>query len=327
MKSIIYSLVYSSPIFWLTGHIRNPLIFIILRSLPESPAKRYFSRIFDPNLIRKKISIEFKRKMITCKFSGDMGTYLIDLNDHIGYQSFITREFDSTVLKVARCLDLSSGDVLLDIGANTGLVSIPFAKEFSASVIGIEASVSNASILKRNVQLNNVNFKLHNICAVGPELQKENKYISFYPKNGNSGASSIYEDWNKSRISQSSEQVLISTLDDLLDFSEINSIKLIKLDVEGAEEEVLKGFNSIREIDAPILFEFRIDLMSRDLDNDGSGFVSILKANFVLFGLDFLDEGQVNLIPFDVQQSTGMAIGLPLKNLEKYKKIFLLNGF
>jgi FkbM family methyltransferase len=265
--------------------------------------------------------------MIKCKFSADMGTYLIDVNDHIGYQSFITGEFDSTVLKVARRLDLSPSDVLLDIGANTGLVSIPFAKEFSASVIGIEASASNAWILKRNVQLNSVNFKLHNICAVGPELNKENKYISFYTKNGNSVASSIYKNWNKSRISQESESVLISTVDDLLDLSEINSIKLVKLDVEGAEEEVLKGFKSIRDIDGPILFEFRIDLMSRDLDNDGSGFVSLLKANFVLFGLDFSDAGQVNLIPFNVQQSTGMAIGLPLKNLEKFKKIFLLNGF
>jgi FkbM family methyltransferase len=240
----------------------------------------------------------------------------------VGYQSFLNKEFDSTILKVASCLELSLGDVFLDIGANTGLVSIPFAKYFGVEVIGVEASPSNSLILLKNVQANSVNFKLHSICAVGPELKREHAYIPFYSKNGNNGASSIYKDWNKSRVNQVSEEVKTAMLDDLLEPGEIKRIKMIKLDVEGAEEEVLKGFSKIVEIDAPLFFEFRIDLMSRDLDNDGSGFVFELRKNFVLFGLEFKGSEKASLIPFDNQVSMEMAIGLPIKHFEKYKEMF-----
>ena len=322
MQSKVRNVFYSQETLWLSGHLRSPMLLKIIRAIPNSSAKRYFSKIFDPNLIRKRVVIDFQQKLIQCKFKNDMGTYFVDINDHVGYQSFLNKEFDSNILKIASCLGLSSGDVLLDIGANTGLVSIPFAKYFGVEVIGVEASPSNSLILLKNVQANSVNFKLHSICAVGPELKREHAYIPFYSKNGNNGASSIYKDWNKSRVNQVSEEVKTAMLDDLLEPGEIKRIKMIKLDVEGAEEEVLKGFSKIVEIDAPLFFEFRIDLMSRDLDNDGSGFVFELRKNFVLFGLEFKGSEKASLIPFDNQVSMEMAIGLPIKHFEKYKEMF-----
>ena len=61
-----------------------------------------------------------------------------------------------SVFHVARNLGLKKDDCILDIGANIGHASIPICKKLSCNLIAVEASKENASLLLRNINLNNI---------------------------------------------------------------------------------------------------------------------------------------------------------------------------
>ena len=146
-----------------------------------------------------------------------------------------------SVFHVAKNMGLTKDDCILDIGANIGHASIPICKELSCSLIAVEASKENASSL------------------VSPDFKED--YIKLYIRNGNRGANSLLKKWNPSLIGDDYEWAPCLTLDSLLN-NVMNSkkIKLIKIDVEGMEYEVLKGgINFIKKSKIPILMEYRLD--------------------------------------------------------------------
>ena len=98
---------------------------------------------------------------------------------------------------------------------------------------------------------------------------------------------------------------------------DLEKIGLIKIDVEGAEEEVLRGFTSISKTDAPIVFEYRVDVLQKDLNQSGKELISELEKNFKLFGIKIIDN-QIMLIDFDSTLPVANAIGLPLRNWQEY---------
>ena len=71
--------------------------------------------------------------------------------------------------------------VLLDIGANIGHASIPICKELSCSLIAVEASKENASLLLKNINLNNIKAEVLVSALVSPEF-KENYIKVIYKK-------------------------------------------------------------------------------------------------------------------------------------------------
>jgi FkbM family methyltransferase len=138
------------------------------------------------------------------------------------------------------------GDIVVDIGAHIGHYTIIASKRVGANgkVVAIEASPSNFEILNRNIKLN----QLANIINLNHVVySKETKLKLYLP--GEESGHTIYNTVisDRARNEDKFVEVNANTLDYLLQSKGIKQeqINWIKIDVEGAEFEVLKGAANI----------------------------------------------------------------------------------
>ena len=131
-------------------------------------------------------------------------------------------------------------DTTLDVGANTGLMSLAVQK---GKVFAFEPTPSTFEILKNNTIIN----EWKNITPVNEAVydKKINYVISFAVINGKpwSGMNKIQQDKDGKK-----ETIF---LDDYM--VNIKNIRLIKIDTETCDLEVLKGASKILDRDSPIL--------------------------------------------------------------------------
>ena len=266
----------------ITLHLRLYWIILFLKKFQKIKFIRKLTKYFDPNWLRKITGFNYSPfiKIITW----NKVRLYVDLNDHIGFRSFIKNEpFEMSVFHVAKKLGLSKDDCILDIGANIGHASIPICKNLSCSLIAVEASKENASLLLKNINLNNIKAEVLISALVSPEFKE--KYIKLYVRNGNRGANSLIEKWNPSAFGDEYEWAPCMTLDNLLK-NVLNSkkIRLIKIDVEGMEYEVLKGgINFIKKMRIPILMEYRLD---KNIKSKLKKILLMLKKIYNIHGID-----------------------------------------
>ncbi len=130
------------------------------------------------------------------------------------------------------------GEVVIDIGAHIGKYTILSSKFVgkAGKVVAIEADPDTFQILKRNIVLNN----LTNVLPLNYAVFSTRTRIKLYDQ---STASAKYNSLILTRTAQTEKyaEVNADTLDSILQINEINEVNWIKIDVEGAEFEVLKG--------------------------------------------------------------------------------------
>lgn len=269
-------------------YLRPKLLLQVLKLFRVFPAVKKIINWIDPNQIRKHFRYD-KRSQFQ-KVTIDGCSLHVDINDHIGYRIFMFDNlFDSTLLNYSRHIGLKAGDVLLDIGANTGTVSIPVCVDSGCSVIAIEASTHLSYEFIKNSKLNDIDYRMINL-GVGDEASVGIRNLSVV--SGNRGCNSFVKGWNNS-TGDKSEQVEMTTIDRLFSEKKIDHrVKLIKLDVEGYEANVLRGgINFWADVKAPIMMEYRRSLMT-DLQAER------LLAELSTFRIHALD-GQGNYVEFD----------------------------
>jgi FkbM family methyltransferase len=152
-----------------------------------------------------------------------------------------------------------TGDVIVDVGAHIGRYSIIGSKRVgpNGKVIAIEAHPHNFEILNRNIKLN----KLTNVIALNSAVYSKETKINLYTP-GQQFGHTIYNTIISDRAKKEDNFVEINsnTLDNLLQQQNGIShadINWIKIDVEGAEFEVLKGATAIlsKSKDTALLIE------------------------------------------------------------------------
>ena len=136
------------------------------------------------------------------------------------------------------------GDVVIDIGAHIGRYTIIGAKRVGTNgkVVAIEANPSNFEMLNRNIKLN----RLTNIISLNNAVySKETKIKLYLP--GEELGHTIYNTVMSDRAKNEDKFVEVSanTLDYFLQLKGITDVNWIKIDVEGAEFEVLKGATNV----------------------------------------------------------------------------------
>lgn len=324
-KYIKYSLV-SIPnkkfFVFILSRLRFPLLLRIIKFLPEGKIRYFLTESLSPNHIRKILDYKFKEKIKVVK-DNNSGTILyVDINNEVGYRYFLGAISEQIMLTLAEQLELDSSHIYLDIGAHIGTTCIPIAKKFNVEVIAVEASPQNASLLLKNIARNKVLITLYQFFTTSQSLANKERYIQLFTQNGNTGANSKFKNWNNSKTFQDYEIVRTKTLDLIISDEEVSRIRLIKIDVEGAEAEVLAGFEKIKNTNAVILFEYRIDLLRKYLNRDGEALITTLENFFILYGVEYNRFGRLSLFPFDYNKSTGNAIGLPKNSLETHLKAF-----
>ena len=138
---------------------------------------------------------------------------------------------------------MPTNTLFLDIGANAGKYSIMLANSVQNSQIySFEPSPSTFKILKKNIELNKLEQQ---VKAFNFGLSDQNGAMTFAMSQIFSGVSHIVDTATGQYDNLSYEQVKvqIKTLDDVIREEGITTeaVRLIKIDVEGHEYNVLKG--------------------------------------------------------------------------------------
>lgn len=129
------------------------------------------------------------------------------------------------------------GDIVVDIGAAFGFYTILSSKRIglNGKVVAIEAQPDSFEMLNRNIKLN----ELANVITLSYAVYSKNSRLKLYDNY------SIMQERARKDLQQYIE-VNAYTLDHLLfELIKITNVNWIKIDVEGAELEVLKGARNI----------------------------------------------------------------------------------
>jgi FkbM family methyltransferase len=137
------------------------------------------------------------------------------------------------------------GDIVVDVGAHIGRYTLIASKRvgLNGRVIAIEANPDNFQMLNRNVKLNQLTNVTSLNCAIYSQETKIKLYLA-----GEGMGQTIYNTIMTERANEGKEKFLeisANTLDHLLQLQEISEVNWIKIDVEGAELEVLRGATDI----------------------------------------------------------------------------------
>jgi FkbM family methyltransferase len=131
------------------------------------------------------------------------------------------------------------GDTVVDVGAHIGLYTIIAAKRVgpTGKVIAIEPNPENCNVLERNVELN----KLTNIIILECAAFSSNTKLKLYSPGKERGFTKLSTVMSNRATTETFLDVDGNTLDHLMLMHGITQVNWIKIDVEGAEYEALKG--------------------------------------------------------------------------------------
>lgn len=252
-------------IYSFAAKIRFSHIFIIIKFIKNlewnftTKFSNNLINLFDPNNIRKRTNWRIRQCIVIHTTPGG-DFFELDLNDHVDYRTYIYDYFDNTVLNFIKNYLLADSTIFIDVGANIGSISIPIAN-LGVETIAIEPSTINFKKLSKNGSLNSGVLTLIKEAMVGYSFI--DKQLLIYSPFGNFGASSYNSGWNPGESLLHTEVVDTNTLDDLFFSLKINTFRknlVIKIDVEGMEDEVLDGADRvITEVRPYIILEWRMD--------------------------------------------------------------------
>lgn len=152
---------------------------------------------------------------------------------------------------------LEPGGVMVDVGANLGLMSLHAARRLGSTgtVIAVEPHPVYFERLERNIARNHFrNIRAWNLAAGS----RAGEARIFDVPSVNIGRSSLIDPGNGARQAGS---VKIKTLDEILDGLEPH---FLKIDVEGFEWEVLKGARKTLQARPVICMELAVSLPGAD---------------------------------------------------------------
>lgn len=229
-------------------------------------------------------------------FGNDLKIKLNNLKEIFQANIFLSQEYNDGAVNFIR-KRLREGDNAIDVGANIGCITLQMAQLVgnTGKIIAIEADMSNFSMLKENIQLNN--FK--NVDAINNAVADcDNKEIKLFITRDNIGMNSMF--YRDGILSKESFTILKTiTLDSILESYDLRNIILIKIDVEGMEMDVMTGAKQTIKKYRPIL----VIEVSAELLNYYGLTVKNFKENICSFGYECCQTDRMgNLKPVKIEQ-------------------------
>lgn len=158
---------------------------------------------------------------------------------------------------------IKKGHIVLDLGANVGAYTLKMAQQVGETglVIALEPNQENFKKLENNIKINGFkNIKAFQIAAGDFNGHAE---LTF-EKNFENAASIIHGN------GRCTETVTVVRLDDFFQEQNIQKVDFIKMDIEGAEPNALKGLEKIISECRPIiLFENSNTMTTEQLSKMG----------------------------------------------------------
>jgi FkbM family methyltransferase len=161
----------------------------------------------------------------------------LKLSDRIQAIFYLTGLYEPAT--VSACVSkLKPGSVYIDVGANTGLLAIQILARSPRTICHLfEADPGVFSQLEHNLKSNELTgYKINNLAVT----DKSGVALTFFPSS-NDGESGWGRLQNQKLETRTGLKVNSVGLDDYLGKEMIKRVDLLKIDVEGAEETVLRG--------------------------------------------------------------------------------------
>ena len=191
---------------------------------------------------------------------------------------------------------LKNNDVVLDIGANIGYISMFCAKAVGkgGKIYAFEPEHNNYAALQQHITLNSfTNIFPQRLAATSSPTT-----LRLYLASDNHGAHSTI--FNPDVLTQEYEEVQGITLDSFVEEQNITKIALVKIDVEGAEYEVLQGMKTILQHQRPIVIMEVNDALQLQR---GMSLEAIKKEIFTQYDYQIFSTNEMGkLIPYQGQK-------------------------
>lgn len=171
---------------------------------------------------------------------GDLGgfRFACDLHDTISREVCFTGRYEPQETQLVQRL-LGPGMVVVDVGANWGYFTLVCAHLVGPTgrVIALEPHPRLASMLSANIAADLVLSKVVDACRVAAGVASASKaFVGFDERDGN---------WGVSRAALGAEvpdfESRTVALDWFLDERQTKRIDLVKIDIEGAEADAVRG--------------------------------------------------------------------------------------
>lgn len=188
-------------------------------------------RFFGSRKLYRSLSKTFLPKLVGKIFSPTIYGFDLVVGPENSYDYYYLGFYEVGALNIFKNI-LNNDDVFIDVGANIGLMSF-YASTIvgnNGKVIAFEPTKKYFDDLIAGIERNE--FK--NILPLKKGLGKEKGSFPIYFNN-------VCPSLIKTSETDTFEIIEIATLDDVLESLKINKVKLIKIDVEGFEIEVVKG--------------------------------------------------------------------------------------
>jgi FkbM family methyltransferase len=174
-----------------------------------------------------------------CKFGARLH---VDARDVIGRYIYFFGEWEPNLTEWLG-QTLEDGDVFVDVGANVGYFTLLASTLVgSGSVVAIEAMPDTFEILEENIRRNGAK----NVRTVNVAAWSEAASIDFYFDSGKvTGVASASKTWANHWELGDRRTAKAEPLESLLSADEVAQARVIKIDVEGAELQALRGLANI----------------------------------------------------------------------------------
>lgn len=149
---------------------------------------------------------------------------------------------------------LRKGDIVVDAGAHIGTFTVKAAKAVGdeGRVIAIEPSASNLEFLSRNIEANGL--KNVSIVSKGVWGAKDTLKLNISDKR-TTGHSFYTSTRYGTEDTEEFQEVEVDTIDNIVKQSGVGPVNFVKMDVEGAEIEAIKGMDETISGDVKLAME------------------------------------------------------------------------
>ena len=171
--------------------------------------------------------------------------------------AYYTGRYDCEEIELL-CRLLRPGDTVFDVGSNIGFYAVPIASRLQhirGHLHSFEPVKANFTRLQENIAVNGLQA-----CATAHEYALSSRAGTaeitlredFLAGSGTGNAAIVFSESDKSRFLV--ERIALRRLDDLGEEMHLDRLDLIKLDIEGHEDEFLRGGAGIINRHLPIIY-------------------------------------------------------------------------
>ena len=206
------------------------------------------TKIYLATILSKLLIFLFQRKNFVISRNGIK--YNIDLEEGIDLGIFLSLKNEKKLFNIKKYLNPEKKFDIIDVGSNIGSVTLPLADNFKNSKIySIEPTIYAFEKLKENINLN-------------PKLRKRIKIFNYFISQKKKKIKFVHSSWkldfhdkkhgiHRGILKETSNKAI--SLDNLFKKNK-TPIKLIKIDVDGYELEVLKSAEKLLKKEKPIIY-------------------------------------------------------------------------